>query len=644
MRRSVLACLVLLAFAFGLPRLHAQGYAFTKIVDDEGPWGSFFGSLSINDQGQVAFVAREKAGGGRFYLRGDGGPLVTIADVTAIAGSPLSLTGPTISDEGVVAFSLTASIGRSFVYAGSGDEPRVVASSTSERFAGVGMSAVNGRGDVAFVAQQRSGGSGLFLASGGEITTLLLSTDFPITFNLTDLELNEAGEIAFPNAFPGRLVKVSNGEAAVVADATNLDPDPTAIDSLSLSDAGSVAFAVQFSQLQAPPAGASGLFVGDGEMLNTLHMESLQPSGTPVLRVDRVATNAAEELAIMGEMLGAPGMGDVVLDGPDPVENKVIGLGDPLFGSTVISLNQDQEEDQALRGGQDFLNDRGQIAFRYELANGVSGIAVATPVSPPPTPDLPADSVVDAASFIPAGEPGHSPAPGSIVSVFGAHFASELTLAESSPLPVALDGVSVTFDGIEAPLYFVAAEQINAQLPFEILGDSVEVVVTNAVGAGMSRTLSVAATSPSVFTFDQSGAGQGIVVFANTATLAGPNGLTPDSRPAGAGDVLTVFANGLGAVTPPIESGRNSCDPDGVCLEDFSNLVLREALARPSIEVGGVAVPDGDVVFAGLAPQFVGLYQINFLLPPGVAPGDAVPIVIRQGGSTSRGDVTIAVE
>jgi uncharacterized protein (TIGR03437 family) len=227
--------------------------------------------------------------------------------------------------------------------------------------------------------------------------------------------------------------------------------------------------------------------------------------------------------------------------------------------------------------------------------------------------------------------------------LFGENFATQLTVASGSPLPATLVGVQVLFNGAAAPLFFVSPKQINVQLPSSLAGGTAQVKVTTSAGESAAQTVQIAPASPAIFTFDQSGSGQGIVTFANTATLAAPPGLTTDSRPARAADVLTIYANGLGAVTPPIRDGQNSCDPNGVCAPDFSNAVLRTAAARPSVEIGGVPVPDANIVFAGLAPQFVGLFQINFKLPDGVPTGDAVSVVIRQGTSSSRADVTIAV-
>ncbi len=62
------------------------------------------------------------------------------------------------------------------------------------------------------------------------------------------------------------------------------------------------------------------------------------------------------------------------------------------------------------------------------------------------------------------------------------------------------------------------------------------------------------------------------------------------------------------------------------------------------ITIGGVVVPDENVLFSGLSPRSVGLYQLDIRAPQGLPSGDAVPIVIRMGESESRADVTIAVE
>ena len=77
-------------------------------------------------------------------------------------------------------------------------------------------------------------------------------------------------------------------------------------------------------------------------------------------------------------------------------------------------------------------------------------------------PNVSENGVVNAASFAPFGQPGHATAPGSIVSIFGTNFASSLASASTVPLSTSLGGVSVTFNSVAAPLFFVSSAQINA--------------------------------------------------------------------------------------------------------------------------------------------------------------------------------------
>jgi uncharacterized protein (TIGR03437 family) len=89
----------------------------------------------------------------------------------------------------------------------------------------------------------------------------------------------------------------------------------------------------------------------------------------------------------------------------------------------------------------------------------------------------------------------------------------------------------------------------------------------------------------------------------------------------------------LGATNPPGVTGPNSYDLNG-------NFVRRDTVQQPTVLIGGVEAP---VVFSGLSPEFVGVFQVNATVPAGVTPGGAVPLVIEIGGLSSRDDVTMAV-
>jgi len=208
-------------------------------------------------------------------------------------------------------------------------------------------------------------------------------------------------------------------------------------------------------------------------------------------------------------------------------------------------------------------------------------------------------------------------------------------------------GVIVLFDGIRAPLFFVSPGVIIEQLPMGLTPPTATMVMIggeNGGAASAPQQVQVAELSPGIFTLSQHGKGQGIAVHTGSADLVAPVGAVGNSRPASEGDHLTIYANGLGPVNPPIEDGRNSCDPDRECLPDFSNLVLRRTTTRPVVTIGGVRVLDEDVLFSGPAPRYVGVNEVIVRLPKGVPSGDAVSIVIRMGETQSRLDVTIAVE
>jgi uncharacterized protein (TIGR03437 family) len=90
--------------------------------------------------------------------------------------------------------------------------------------------------------------------------------------------------------------------------------------------------------------------------------------------------------------------------------------------------------------------------------------------------------------------------PGSLVSIFGSNLAPQIAQADSIPLPTSLAGVSVSANGLLAPLLYVAPGQINAQLPFEIASNSsVNVVVNNNSVLSASQTVDVSPFAPGVF-------------------------------------------------------------------------------------------------------------------------------------------------
>ncbi len=256
--------------------------------------------------------------------------------------------------------------------------------------------------------------------------------------------------------------------------------------------------------------------------------------------------------------------------------------------------------------------------------------------------------VVNAARMSAYGEPGlFGPrllpaAPGSIVAVQGGNFtaAGETFAASELPLPTSLGGVRVLFDEQPAPLFSAGPESVWAQLPSAGLLSRGEVTATASVvveaedgSSAWPRVFHVAARAPGVFTASGEGLGQGSVIFAGTSVLAAPRGYSGESRPARAGDIVEIYATGLGAVEPPPADGEAPGDA-----------LLRHAVAPVRVRLGGRPLAAQDVLFAGAAPSLVGVNVILARTPPGIPPSDAVEVRIEAGGVGSQAGVTMAVE
>ncbi len=235
---------------------------------------------------------------------------------------------------------------------------------------------------------------------------------------------------------------------------------------------------------------------------------------------------------------------------------------------------------------------------------------------------------VNGASFV-----ASAPLPeGGIASLFGASLATVPAYAADIPLPNSLGDVSVTVNNIPAPLFYISSRQINLQIPWNALasGDTGTGNIVVTTGAGVSQTFSVplTAAAPAMFT-TQSGTGQAIAINPD-GSLAAPSGSIPGrvTHPALPGDILVLLANGLGPVSPAVSDGAASSD------------TLRSTIKVPTVLIGGLPAK---VLFSGLSPQFVGVNQVNVMVPNGVTVGDAVPLQVQVGAVTTSNKVTIAV-
>jgi uncharacterized protein (TIGR03437 family) len=236
------------------------------------------------------------------------------------------------------------------------------------------------------------------------------------------------------------------------------------------------------------------------------------------------------------------------------------------------------------------------------------------------TPIVSVGGIVNAASYAP------TIAPGALISIFGSNFGGA-TKAPSFPWPALLGNTQVLLGGQPLPLYFTSSSQIAAVVPYNIAPSSVQqVIVQNGTAASQPETVNVAAAQPGVFTQDQSGTGPGAI---QGQKPGGIPALNTAANPASVGDALLIYCTGLGTVSPPVPAGAAA-----------STSVLSYTDNPVTVTVGG---KDAQVLFAGLAPGWVALYQVNVLVPPGITPGPSVPVVVTAAGAAST-PVTVAIQ
>ena len=221
-------------------------------------------------------------------------------------------------------------------------------------------------------------------------------------------------------------------------------------------------------------------------------------------------------------------------------------------------------------------------------------------------------------------------APGSLVSIFGGSLAGSLASADSTTLSTSLSDVSaVTINGMASPLVMVSGGQITAQIPWEVLAGPATVTVARGNAFSNAFNVQVNQFAPALFNI-QLGGLQAIAVNGD-GSLAAPTGFLGNlnAHPATAGDTLVFYATGLGPV--------NNTPPDGTLPPDTSSTTT----SQPVMTIGGIPA---QVTWAGLSPQFFGVYQLNVVVPQGYTPGPAVPIQLQIGGVSTTDPLTIAVQ
>jgi uncharacterized protein (TIGR03437 family) len=205
------------------------------------------------------------------------------------------------------------------------------------------------------------------------------------------------------------------------------------------------------------------------------------------------------------------------------------------------------------------------------------------------------------------------------------------------PLPAELASAQVTIGGIDAPLFFVSRGQINFQVPNELPQGATNVQVTRGGQAGNRITAVISERTSGLFRLNigeygailNASQGNNFPLPAATGAAIGI-----PAAPARPGDILTIFATGLGPVSPVVPTGQ-AAPPQGP---------LSHGVGTPTVNFGRPFPVRQTPLYVGLAPGFVGLYQVNVAVPDDSPTNARTAVTLEYPGAGTSNTVEIAVE
>jgi uncharacterized protein (TIGR03437 family) len=190
-------------------------------------------------------------------------------------------------------------------------------------------------------------------------------------------------------------------------------------------------------------------------------------------------------------------------------------------------------------------------------------------------------------------------------------------------LSTSAGGTKILFNGTAAPLVFVSSGQITAQAPFELDGQFQATVELTYNGVAIQSSIGVQAANPAVFTMSNQPTGPAIALNQDGT-------LNSAANPAPAGSIVVLYATGTGQTAPP---GLDGAEPPDA------------ALPAPKLPVlVTIGSENAEILYAGDAPGFVGLTQLNIGVPKSIVGGGAQPITLEVGAfPLNQSNVTIYV-
>lgn len=226
--------------------------------------------------------------------------------------------------------------------------------------------------------------------------------------------------------------------------------------------------------------------------------------------------------------------------------------------------------------------------------------------------------------------------PGSWIEIYGTNLAGDTeewggSNFNGNNAPTKLGGTSVTIGGQSAFVQFISSGQVNVQVPGGVTAGSQSLVVTTEAGSSPPFPVNVVAVQPGLYSpaiFNVSGTQYVGALFSDGTTFVLPPGAVSGftSKPAKPGDVITLYGIGFGEVNEGI--------PPGQIAQGTSTLA-----APFTVSIGGTKAT---VNYAGLAPDYVGLYQFNVVVPS-VAASDSTPLTFSLGDAAGTQKLSIAI-
>ncbi len=446
------------------------------------------------------------------------------------------------------------------------------------------------------------GDSFIKLSSGAGLTIADYFTPFnQLSLNRADIDLGSSGAVLLPDdtgtAAHRHLLAGAGKEGRIYL----LDRDQMG----HFNPAGD-------TQIVQSIAGAIGPVYGGPVYFNhTLYFAAAQDSLKAFAISDAHVTPSpsSQSRQAFGELGAAPTVSS------NHSTNGIVWVVEPGLGGTLHAYDASNLASELYNSQLNPVRDALGQFVKFSLATVANGkvyvgtggsVAVFGLLNEPPQP-APL-TLVNAATL----QPGPV-APGSLISIFGSNFASTSVSGTAGPLPQSLAGLALSIGGIPCPLLYVSPGQINAQVPFEASPGPATAVLQSPQMPPAAITLTVAPAAPGIFTNDQS---QPTVQNADGS----PN--TP-ATPAQAGSLISVYLTGQGAVAPPVASGAPAP----------ANPIARAVFPVTAALEGRPA----EIVFAGLSPNTIGLFQVTLRIPATGA--DAQRLVVTVDGVSSNAGI-----